>query len=148
MDSLTANETKEFNFYFISEGLIFPSGVNLILYPLCMQRREDLYPNSMEFNPDRFLNDHMNKANSFSYVPFSAGPRNCIGKFHIISIFFSSVFFILGQKFAMNEMKCVLAKVLMSLKLLPGTEKYPVTELSGEMILKSEEGVYMTITKR
>lgn len=48
----------------------------------------------------------------------------------------------------MNEMKCVLAKVLMSLKLLPGTEKYPVTELSGEMILKSEEGVYMTITKR
>eukprot|EP01017_Pseudomicrothorax_dubius_P001833 TRINITY_DN0_c6735_g1_i1.p1 TRINITY_DN0_c6735_g1~~TRINITY_DN0_c6735_g1_i1.p1 ORF type:complete len:120 (-),score=18.18 TRINITY_DN0_c6735_g1_i1:50-409(-) len=36
-----------------------------------------------EFRPERFLNDNEDKSPKlpFAYIPFSAGPRHCIGKY-------------------------------------------------------------------
>ena len=44
-----------------------------------LHRREDIYPEAEQFIPERFLPENCSKMHNFSFIPFSAGPRNCIG---------------------------------------------------------------------
>jgi cytochrome P450 family 4 subfamily V len=52
----------------------------------------DEVPDVDEFRPERWLSGEMERHHNFSWVPFSAGPRNCI-----------------GQHLAMREAKIILA---------------------------------------
>lgn len=71
----------------------YPAGTILLagIYPI--HHREDLYPNSDQFRPDRFLERSF--ANS-EFLAFGGGTRSCI-----------------GMAFAQFEMKLALATVLM-----------------------------------
>nr|ATW72318.1 cytochrome p450 CYP3049B5 [Brachionus calyciflorus] len=56
-------------------------------------RQEEFFPNSDKFEPERFSDE--NKINTYTYFPFSLGPRNCI-----------------GQNFSLIEGKICLAKIV------------------------------------
>ncbi len=40
---------------------------------------EKCLKNKSEYMPERWLNGEMDSIDTFSKIPFSAGPRNCIG---------------------------------------------------------------------
>lgn len=61
---------------------MIPSKSILIVIPHLLHRNKNIYPNPEEFDPNRFLPEQCNDRHSYAYIPFSAGPRNCIGNHH------------------------------------------------------------------
>lgn len=57
-----------------------PSGTTVVVGQFAVHRRADIYPNPEKFNPDNFLPEKVSKRHYYSYIPFSAGPRSCVGK--------------------------------------------------------------------
>ncbi|KAK0184438.1 cytochrome P450 [Armillaria mellea] len=76
-----------------------PGGTKVIFFPFLTHRRTDLWgPDAGEFDPDRFLDERMGKylsSNPSIFLPFSVGPRICI-----------------GQQFAYNEASYFLIRLL------------------------------------
>ena len=109
-------------------GKIFPAHVNVVLLIYAACRDPDYFTDPDDFKPERFLNDSLNPINPFAYVPFSAGPRNCI-----------------GQKFAVLEMKSTISKMIRHFELLPlGEDVVPVMNL----ILRSATGINLGLKPR
>lgn len=117
----------------LSCGRVIPKGSNITLCPYLVQMDPENYPNVEQFDPDRFLADESTAIDGrgFAYIPFSAGPRNCI-----------------GQRFAMQEMKIVTMRALQSLSFrLPEGQQSP-PELISELVLKPRGGIKLCISER
>ncbi|RLU22345.1 hypothetical protein DMN91_004623 [Ooceraea biroi] len=92
----------------ISEDVTFqkkyvvPAGTVVHLNIYGVHRDPNFWPNPEVFDPDRFLPERSQNHHPYSYLPFSAGPRNC-----------------LGQRFALLQMKAMIAPLLHSFYLEP-----------------------------
>ncbi|XP_046621117.1 uncharacterized protein LOC124305582 [Neodiprion virginianus] len=56
-----------------------PKGSTVALNIIAVHRNEKYWPDPLKFDPDRFLPERFAQQEPFSYLPFSGGPRNCIG---------------------------------------------------------------------
>ncbi|XP_050461379.1 cytochrome P450 4c21-like [Cataglyphis hispanica] len=66
---------------------ILPKGADVVLALGKVHRNKKYWPNPLVFDPDRFLPERLENSQSYYYMPFSNGPRNCIGmKYAMISI--------------------------------------------------------------
>jgi len=57
-----------------------PKGSLMLVVPWLLHRHKKLWDQPDTFIPERFLPGAPNKPNKFAYLPFSAGPRVCLGK--------------------------------------------------------------------
>lgn len=58
-----------------------PAGADIFISPYYLHRNTDYWNEVEEFQPQRFSLDAQKGQHKFSYIPFSAGPRRCIGDF-------------------------------------------------------------------
>ena len=73
-------------FSFLGDGYVLPKGAQSTLLITALHRDPKVWPNPDKFNPDNFLPDAISNRSPYAYVPFSAGPRNCIGKYTTLPI--------------------------------------------------------------
>ncbi|TRY61081.1 hypothetical protein TCAL_10154 [Tigriopus californicus] len=114
----------------VIEGQLVPAKTNVILFNYLLHRDPEQFPKPEVYNPDRFLNENIRQRHAYSYVPFSAGPRNCI-----------------GQKFAMMEEKVVISSILRKFKLATNLAKKDLC-LLPELILRPKDGLPIAVTPR
>jgi cytochrome P450 len=57
-----------------------PAGTEIYVPPYFIQRHPDLWEEPDRFNPDRFRPENSGHRHRLATIPFSAGPRNCIGE--------------------------------------------------------------------
>lgn len=64
------------------EGIgVVPKRTIMVVSSLSMHRDSNIWgTNAHKFDPDHFLPENIAKRHPYSYIPFSAGPRNCIGR--------------------------------------------------------------------
>ena len=134
------------------EYTTIPKGCNFPLFLLQVHRNPEIYPEPDEFRPDRFFPENSVGRHPFAYVPFSAGPRNCIGSSS--SLFFPNFLlknqdlnFISGQKFAMMEEKVVMANLLRNFR-IESVDKREDIVMMTEVILRPRDGLRVRLIPR
>jgi cytochrome P450 len=110
-------------------GFAIPRGTPVLISPYATHHRPELWPDADRFSPDRFLPQGEAQRHRYAYIPFSAGPRICI-----------------GSHFAMMEATLVLATLLRSyeFKLDPDTEVVPAIDSA----LRPRDGLFMWLRQR
>ena len=64
----------------LGDGRIVPANSNFNMIIIDAHMNPEYFPNPKQFIPERFSSENMETKNPYVYVPFSAGPRNCIGE--------------------------------------------------------------------
>ncbi|XP_071159718.1 cholesterol 24-hydroxylase-like isoform X3 [Mytilus edulis] len=61
------------------QGYKIPAGTGIMISTFVSSRLEEFFPEPLKFDPERF-NPAENRIPSYTYFPFTLGPRTCIGK--------------------------------------------------------------------
>lgn len=65
----------------VTKNYVLPAGATVVIGTYKVHRDEKHYKNPDVFNPDNFLPENMANRHYYSYIPFSAGPRSCVGEY-------------------------------------------------------------------
>jgi cytochrome P450 len=106
-----------------------PAGASIVVSPWLIHRHRDYWERPDEFDPDRFLTVSGRASAASAFLPFSLGPRVCV-----------------GAGFALQEAAMVLAMVLRDYRVapVPGHDPMPIARLS----LRSDKGVKLALHHR
>ncbi|XP_007489775.1 cytochrome P450 4F3-like isoform X2 [Monodelphis domestica] len=109
----------------LPDGRVIPKGNICLISIFGTHHNPAVWPNPEVYNPYRFDTNNAEKIPPLAFIPFSAGPRNCI-----------------GQNFALYEMKVVLALTLLRFRVFP--DDHPVRRKS-ELILRADNGLWLKL---
>ncbi|GJQ65593.1 hypothetical protein Trydic_g7691 [Trypoxylus dichotomus] len=111
-------------------GYELPVNSQVMIRVYDMHRNPNIYPDPEKFDPDRFLPENIKARHVFSYLPFSAGPRSCI-----------------GQKFALLELKAMLCGIMRHFEVLP-VDTPETIRLITDFILHPTDGIRVKFVQR
>ncbi|ODM89223.1 putative cytochrome P450 4aa1 [Orchesella cincta] len=95
-----------FGFLGTEEDLEIAAGTEVAMFIPGIHKNPNIFPNPNEFIPERFSQENCRHRSPYAFVPFSAGPRKCI-----------------GYRFAIMELMCLTAKLLRHF-VISTTDKY------------------------
>jgi cytochrome P450 len=91
------------------DGYLVKAGTLCSVGVYAMHRDPDLWDHPVEFDPDRFSPENAKGRDRWQYIPFSAGPRTCI-----------------GDHFAMLEATLALATIIRQIEIRSSSEDFPL----------------------
>nr|UOU03276.1 cytochrome P450 3044B1 [Brachionus rubens] len=113
------------------EGMKIEKGQMVVVPLWALHHDPEVYPNPDVFDPERFNEENKKTRDSNAYLPFGNGPRNC-----------------LGMRFALIEMKIVLANILSKFR-FEKCEKTPEKiEIDSSGFARPKVPVILKVTNR
>lgn len=109
---------------------VIPAGCTVIIGTFKLHRQPYLYPNPDVFNPDNFLPEKTANRHYYAFIPFSAGPRSCV-----------------GRKYAMLKLKIILSTILRNFRVRSQVKEEDF-RLQADIILKRAEGFKVKLEPR
>nr|APX42729.1 cytochrome P450 4F2 [Callithrix jacchus] len=109
----------------VPDGRVIPKGVICLISVFGTHHNPAVWPDPEVYNPFRFDPENIKERSPLAFIPFSAGPRNCI-----------------GQAFAMAEMKVVLALTLLHFRVLPD---HTEPRRKPELVMRAEGGLWLRV---
>jgi len=107
-----------------------PAGATVVVTTIKMHRQPFIYPNPDVFNPDNFLPERTANRHYYAFIPFSAGPRSCV-----------------GRKYAMLKLKILLSTILRNFRVKSDIKESDF-RLQADIILKRAEGFKIRLEPR
>lgn len=106
-----------------------PAGTDIYISPYILHRTAEFWPDPETFDPDRFADENFDEHKQAAFIPFSLGPRRCIGEY-----------------FAMLEMKIHMALLVPRFHMQPIGEGPP--ELDLGINLRSKGSIHLRLEAR
>ncbi|NP_001035323.1 cytochrome P450 4G11 [Apis mellifera] len=107
-----------------------PAGCTVVIGTFKLHRQPHIYPNPDVFDPDNFLPEKTANRHYYAFVPFSAGPRSCV-----------------GRKYAMLKLKIVLSTILRNFRVRSDVKESEF-RLQADIILKRADGFKIRLEPR
>ncbi|KAI2474017.1 hypothetical protein C4B38_000100 [Diabrotica virgifera virgifera] len=104
----------------------------VVWFPIYAIHRDPKYwPDPERFDPERFSDENKGKINTYAYLPFGTGPRNCI-----------------GSRFALLEIKILISHLLSNFEIVPGPKTdIPLKISKKQFSLTAENGFWVNLKK-
>lgn len=109
-------------------GIHIPAGTEVVIPMYALHHDPDAWEDPEKFYPERFRGPAKENSHAFQFLPFGAGPRNCI-----------------GMRFALMEIKIALVKILMKYKFVRSPETQVPLIIHPGITLSAKGGVKIRV---
>ncbi|KAL3877748.1 hypothetical protein ACJMK2_035410 [Sinanodonta woodiana] len=120
-----AAESRSYN------GVYIPAGMAVQANVWALHHDEQLWQNPEEFIPERFSPQYKEKIVRYSFLPFGAGPRSCI-----------------GERFALLEIKLTIVRILKNYRFTRPHDSEKPLELVSRGAIVPRDGVQIRVERR
>lgn len=113
------------------KGIIIPKDTVILIPIYALHHDPKHWPEPEEFRPERFSKENKDSVNPFAYLPFGAGPRNCI-----------------GFRFAQATLKAAITRILQRFSFVPCKETKIPLELGTGFLLQTKQPIVLSVAPR
>ncbi|XP_045897674.1 cytochrome P450 3A40-like, partial [Micropterus dolomieu] len=112
-------------------GVTIPKGTVIMIPVYTLHRDPTLWPEPEKFKPERFRKENKDNIDPYAFLPFGAGPRNCI-----------------GMRFALLMMKLAIVEILQKFSFVTCKETHVPMELASEGFLLPKNPIKLKLEPR
>ncbi|XP_035513181.1 cytochrome P450 3A40-like [Morone saxatilis] len=112
-------------------GVTIPKGTVVMVPVYTLHRDPDLWPEPETFKPERFSKENKDNIDPYAFLPFGAGPRNCI-----------------GMRFAVLMMKLVIVEILQNFSFVTCKETDIPLELGNDGFTSPKNPIKLRLEPR